>query len=55
MSPTVPIIVSSGFNEQESTANLQECRLAGFLQKPYPPAALLSMIRKALDADGAVP
>lgn len=55
LAPEVPIIISSGFNQQESTADLQACRLAGFLQKPYPPEALLSMIRKALEGAGSVP
>jgi len=53
--PDVPVILSSGYNEQDAvrrfTADVSagpESGLAGFIQKPYLPADLLSKVRAAL-------
>jgi len=44
INPTVKVIMSSGFNEQEVTQKFVGKRLAGFIQKPYK----LSVLRKAI-------
>ncbi len=46
--PAVPVVMSSGFTEQEITARLAGQGLAGFLQKPYSMAALREKVRQAL-------
>jgi PAS domain S-box-containing protein len=45
----VPIILSSGFNEQEATRRFGGLGVADFLQKPYTSRALLRKIEKALE------
>jgi two-component system cell cycle sensor histidine kinase/response regulator CckA len=44
----VPVILSSGYNEQESTERFGDKGLAGFLHKPYKAASLREKLRKAL-------
>jgi len=46
--PDVPVILSSGYNEQDATRRFAPAGLAGFIQKPYLPADLLSKVRAAL-------
>ena len=46
--PDVPVILSSGYNEQDATRRFAPAGLAGFIQKPYLPADLLSKVRVAL-------
>ena len=46
----VPIIMSSGYNEQEVTQRFVGKGLAGFIQKPYERLALLNTIRQVLGA-----
>jgi PAS domain S-box-containing protein len=46
--PGVPVILSSGYNEQDATRRFAPSGLAGFIQKPYLPADLLSKVRAAL-------
>lgn len=48
ISPTVPVVMSSGFTEQEITARVAGQGLAGFLQKPYSLATLQEKIRQAI-------
>ncbi|HLY16211.1 MAG TPA: PAS domain S-box protein [Bryobacteraceae bacterium] len=45
----VPIILSSGYSEQELAARLAGKGLAGFLKKPYAPAELTGTLRKVLE------
>jgi PAS domain S-box-containing protein len=45
----VPIILSSGFTEQELAERLAGKGLAGFLKKPYAPAELIGTLRKTLE------
>jgi CheY-like chemotaxis protein len=45
----VPIILSSGYSEQEVVARFAGKGLAGFLQKPYEPAELTEALQKALE------
>ncbi len=44
----VPVILSSGFNEQEAVYNFAGKGLAGFIQKPYRSGALAEQLRAAL-------
>jgi PAS domain S-box-containing protein len=46
--PEVPVILSSGFNEAQAVRKFQGRMLAGFLQKPYKAAELLSKVRNVL-------
>jgi PAS domain S-box-containing protein len=45
----VPIILSSGYSEQEVSARFAGEGLAGFLKKPYQPAELTEALRRALE------
>ena len=45
----VKVILSSGYNEQDTTRNFAGKGLAGFIQKPYRLDALRDMIRAVLD------
>ena len=45
----VPVILSSGFSEQEITQRFAGKGLAGFIQKPYRSADLNAKLRKALE------
>lgn len=44
----LPVILSSGYNEQEVTQEFTGCGLAGFLQKPYKVAQLAEKLRSAI-------
>jgi two-component system cell cycle sensor histidine kinase/response regulator CckA len=44
--PEVKVIVSSGYNEQETVSMFQG--LAGFIQKPYQPMKLIEKVREVL-------
>ena len=48
ISDDVPVILSSGYSEQDATEQFGDKGLAGFLQKPYEVASLKSKLRKAL-------
>jgi DNA-binding NtrC family response regulator len=48
ISAGVPVILSSGYGEQESTKHFGERGLAGFIQKPYELSSLRETLRKAL-------
>ena len=45
----VPIILSSGYSEQEVVARFAGKGLAGFLKKPYEPTDLTEALRRALE------
>jgi len=45
--PEVRVILTSGYTEREATRRFADLGLAGFIQKPYPPSALLERIRQA--------
>ncbi|MDX9975348.1 MAG: response regulator, partial [FCB group bacterium] len=49
MRPGVPVILSSGFNEQDVTHHLEGTGLVGFVQKPYVTQELLQVLRHALE------
>ena len=50
--PGVPVILSSGYNEQESIQQFLGRGLAGFLQKPYTLQALERAVQEALSHRG---
>ncbi|MDG1478576.1 MAG: response regulator [Myxococcota bacterium] len=49
INPSIPILLSSGFNEQEATTHLSGQNLTGFIQKPYRKDTLLKIIQQTLD------
>jgi signal transduction histidine kinase/CheY-like chemotaxis protein len=48
LEPKLPVILCSGYNEQEATQRFLGKGLAGFLQKPFGQAALENAVRAAL-------
>jgi len=48
INPQVKVILSSGYNEQDSTQKFDSQGLAGFIQKPYWPESLENTLRKVL-------
>jgi CheY-like chemotaxis protein len=47
--PSVPVIMSSGYNEQEVTQRFVDKGLAGFIQKPYDFQALRDALGKTIE------
>ena len=54
LDPTVPVILSSGFNEREIRHTFAGKQLHYFLQKPYPVTALAAKVRQALGREAVV-
>ena len=52
---SVPILLSSGFNETEALKRFDGLRLAGFLQKPFGLGALAERVQKLLAAKADFP
>ncbi len=48
IAPHIPLVLSSGYNEQDATRRFARGELAGFVQKPYRRAALLAVLRQVL-------
>ncbi len=48
--PTLPIVLMSGYNEQDAIARFAGKGLAGFLQKPFTVDAMREALREVLDA-----
>jgi PAS domain S-box-containing protein len=48
IAPDVPVVLSSGFNEQEASAKFGNRKPAGFLQKPYRANDLVSAVYQVL-------
>ena len=46
LNPNVRILLSSGYNEQEAVGRFAESGLAGFIQKPYTPTELITVVRR---------
>jgi len=46
--PDVPVLLSSGFNEQDAVGRAVGLGLAGFIQKPYRPSELIARLRGVL-------
>jgi len=51
--PDVPVILTSGYNEQDTTARFAGKGLAGFLQKPWTAQALQEIVASTLDSDAS--
>jgi CheY-like chemotaxis protein len=49
MRAEVPIILSSGFSEQDVAGRFPGKSLAGFLKKPYQPAELTETVQRAIE------
>ncbi len=49
IAPAVPVLLMSGFDEQDAMKRFTGEGLAGFVQKPFLPGALLEQIRAVLD------
>lgn len=47
--PDVPVVVASGYNQQEVAGRFAESDLAGLIQKPYQFSALAETLQKALE------
>ncbi len=54
IAPGVPVILTSGLDEQEAVSEITGAGLAGFIQKPYRLRALLEKLEAAI-AGGAAP
>ena len=50
IAPGVPVILTSGFDEQDSVSEFTGAGLAGFIQKPYRMKALIQKIEAAIAA-----
>jgi PAS domain S-box-containing protein len=50
MRPRLPVLLTSGYMEEEATSQFQASGLAGFIQKPYRAAQLLEALRRVLGA-----
>jgi CheY-like chemotaxis protein len=50
LDPTVPVILSSGYDEQDAVSRFAGKGLAGFIQKPYRMESLAEKLRKAVNA-----
>jgi len=48
VNPGVPILLSSGFGQEEVTQRFEDGSLTGFIQKPYRRQALMAEIRRCL-------
>ena len=53
INPKVPVVLSSGFAEQERLRSMLSRGLRGFIPKPYTQQKLLTQIRSVLDTLGA--
>ena len=47
--PSVKVVLSSGYNEQDATNGFVGKGLAGFLQKPYKPQKLIDTVRMVIE------
>ncbi len=48
LNPEVPVLLSSGFGQEEATRRFKGLGLTGFIQKPYRVATLLAEVRRCL-------
>jgi two-component system cell cycle sensor histidine kinase/response regulator CckA len=53
--PSLPVLLSSGYNEQEATSRFTGKGLAGFLQKPYRAQDLIEHVKRALASEPPEP
>jgi len=50
LNPNVPVVLSSGFAEQDRLRGMLARGLRGFIPKPYTQQKLLDQVRHVLDA-----
>ncbi|MBI4871554.1 MAG: response regulator, partial [Candidatus Riflebacteria bacterium] len=53
--PDLPVLLTSGFGEEQVSEYFENGQLAGFLRKPYRREQLLDAVRKVLDAGPQAP
>jgi CheY-like chemotaxis protein len=53
--PEVPVVLMSGYHEDEAGAAFDGKGLAGFVQKPFTPADLAKRMRVALESSDGSP
>lgn len=51
--PEVPVLLSSGYSEEESTRDFSSLNLSGFIEKPYSLEQLMRAVRAILDSDSS--
>ena len=51
ISPSVRVVVSSGYSEEDATERFAGLGLTGFIRKPYQHGELIAALKKALDSD----
>lgn len=49
LDPTISVLLMSGYSERDVSRRFADKKLAGFLQKPFRPAALQAKLRELLD------
>lgn len=47
--PDVPVLLSSGYSEEESTRDFSQLNLSGFIEKPYSVERLVAAVRDAFE------
>jgi CheY-like chemotaxis protein len=47
--PTAPVVLMSGYNEEEASGQFAGKGLAGFVEKPFSPEELARAVRRALE------
>lgn len=47
--PDLPILLTSGYNEQATLGRFEDLKLSAFLQKPYHPRELMNLVRRVLE------
>jgi two-component system cell cycle sensor histidine kinase/response regulator CckA len=52
--PTVRVLLSSGYNEQDTTSRFAGKGLAGFIQKPYGAEQLVEAVRHVLQSESSI-
>jgi CheY-like chemotaxis protein len=51
MDPTVPVVLTSGYSEQDVLADFLGKGLAGFLAKPYQSSQFVAVLRQAVGSN----
>jgi PAS domain S-box-containing protein len=52
--PDLPILLSSGYSEQDTMARFRDAKVQGFIQKPYRPRDLVAKVMSAMgESEGA--
>ncbi len=46
----IPVVLCTGFVQQDRLSNMMNCGLAGFLRKPIPPDEIVALVRQILES-----